>query len=129
MPNNLIQTILSSPCGKRNQHLTEINETKVKKQKYRNQKIEIDGHLFDSKAEARRYLFLRSQQSLGEIFDLKLQEPFQLSVCKYKADFVYREKHTGALIVEDVKGVKTQTYILKKKMMESELGIIIKEVS
>ena len=44
---------------------------------------------------------------------------------KYVADFVYEEN--GQTVVEDVKGVKTPVYKLKKRMLAEKYGIVIKE--
>ena len=46
--------------------------------------------------------------------------------CKYVADFTYHEN--GDLVVEDAKGVKTEAYRIKKKLMLKEYGIKIREV-
>lgn len=42
------------------------------------------------------------------------------------ADFVYFDEQ-GQLVVEDVKGMKTREYILKRKLMLWVYGIKIKE--
>jgi hypothetical protein len=93
--------------------------------KYRNKKVIIDGIKFDSIKEGTRYGQLKMMEKAGMITDLKLQVVFQLSVCKYKADFTYYQN--DHLVIEDAKGVKTPAYRLKKKMMLAELGIEIKE--
>jgi len=49
-------------------------------------------------------------------------------VGEYRADFRYVEARTGKLIIEDVKGVKTAVYRLKKKLFEALYGIEITEV-
>lgn len=94
--------------------------------KYHNTKVEIDGHKFDSKAEARRYQELRLLEKAGTISGLELQPVFQLQptfkhqhrgtvlLIKYIADFKYYEGKR--CVVEDVKGFKTKEYELKKKM-------------
>ena len=48
--------------------------------------------------------------------------------CAYVADFKYQDAHTGKLIIEDTKGVKTKDYIIKRKLMLSVYGIKIKEI-
>ncbi len=99
------------------------------RRKYGNEKVELDGHTFDSKKEARRYVELRALQSSGEISCLNCQTIFELSVCKYIADFTYKNAD-GNLIVEDVKSNNTRrlaVYRMKKKLMISELGIMIIE--
>lgn len=93
--------------------------------KYHNKIVLLDGKRFMSKAEAGRYVELRKKELAGQIKDLRLQVPFKLSVCKYIADFVYVQD--GQRVVEDVKGMKTAMYRLKKKMMAKELNIAIKE--
>ena len=47
----------------------------------------------------------------------------------YIADFRYREGPRGILRIEDVKGVKTAVYKLKKRMVEAQYGIQITEVA
>lgn len=90
--------------------------------------MEVDGIKFRSKKEARRYKELKLLESAGEIASLELQRPFQLqapfidnhgerqAAIKYVCDFFYIDKKTGRLVVEDVKGFKTQEYKLKKKL-------------
>lgn len=100
-----------------------------KKAKYNNVKVELDGKVFDSNKEAKRYIELRAIQAAGEITHLHCQTPFELSVCKYIADFTYTQ--SGKLVVEDVKGAATRklsTYRLKKKLMKAELNIEIIEI-
>lgn len=116
--------IIQSPCGRLNPHLADPPEKK--RSKYNNVKTEIDGQSFDSKREARRYIVLRAQQLTGEISNLRCQVTYDLGVCIYKADFVY--DRDGETIVEDVKGYRTQTYLLKKKLMLERWGIEIKEI-
>ncbi len=45
----------------------------------------------------------------------------------YRADFVYSD-NAGNTVVEDVKGIKTKDYIIKRKLMLSVYGVRIKEV-
>lgn len=104
--------------------------------KYRNKKTTVDGITFDSKAEAERYQELKRLEIMGVISGLELQKPYRL--CKgrwnngkpfsitYKADFVYTLD--GEIIVEDVKGFRTEAYQLKKKLMMAVYGIEITEV-
>lgn len=111
--------------------------------KYANQKVELDGHKFDSKLEARRYAELKLLEKAGEIKELELQKPFVIqpsffdtdgkrqTAIKYYADFVYWEKRGDDwhYIVEDVKSPATKkdrVYRLKKKMMAYN-GYVIRE--
>lgn len=99
--------------------------------KYGNQKTELDGIVFDSRKEARRYAELKIMEKAGEIKDLELQKPYVIlpsffdkqgnrqTAVKYVADFVYVDKD-GNTVIEDVKSPATRkdrVYRLKKKMM------------
>lgn len=99
--------------------------------KYRAIRTEVDGIKFDSKREAKRYGVLRIMERAGLISGLECQVKYPITVngkliCTYICDFKYLEK--GSVIIEDVKGVRTPIYKLKKKLMEAVHGIIIKEV-
>lgn len=106
--------------------------------KYGNRKYELDGRFFDSQREATRYQELRYLRNTGIIQDLQMQVPFELipaqriegkvveRAVKYIADFVYTED--GKQVVEDAKGVRTQVYIIKRKLMLQKYGIRIREV-
>ena len=100
--------------------------------KYRAVKTEIDGIRFDSKREANRYKELKLLEQTGVIRDLRLQVPYTLiekskygREIRYIADFVYREN--DAEVVEDVKGILTPVYRLKKRLMAERFGVVIKE--
>ena len=96
------------------------------------------GHWFASKREARRYSELLLLESAGEISDLELQPRFVLSgvshaggtekIATYVADFRYLDTTNGEVVVEDAKGVRTQVYTLKKRWMQMQYGITIREV-
>lgn len=109
----------------------------------------VDGETFDSKKEYRRYCELKLLERAGQIRNLQRQVKFLLipsqyeevvdakgkpkqkcieRECVYVADFQYRDAHTGKLIVEDTKGVKTDTYVIKRKLMLKEYGIKISEI-
>ena len=71
-------------------------------------------------------------QAAGEISRLILQPKFDIivngvKVAYYKADFAYFNKNNR--VIEDVKGVKTPIYRLKKKLVEALYpGVKIEEV-
>jgi len=109
-----------------------------KQSKYHNKKVEYNGMKFDSRKEYAYYTKLKLLEQSGEISTLKRQVPFLLletvklndktyRQTKYIADFTYLDKN-GKLHVIDVKGVKTQVYQLKKKLMAWKYGIEIEEV-
>jgi hypothetical protein len=100
--------------------------------KYHAIKTEIDGRVFASRAEGRRYSELCLLEKAGEIENLECQPVFQIFVnqkhiCNYLADFKYTNH--GVTIIEDVKGLKTPVYRLKKKLVEAQFGIIITEIT
>ena len=100
--------------------------------KYHAKKTSIDGYTFDSLAEANRYQQLKLLKQAGEIDELAVHPSFDIvvngcKVCKYIADFYYFDHQKGEHIVEDVKGVKTAVYRLKKKLMKAVHGIDIYE--
>ena len=111
-------------------------------QKYRNRKTQIENIVFDSKKEAQRYCELKLLEKKGEISQLQRQVPFELIPAEvgadtkklrsivYLADFVYLTEKDGMLQkhIEDVKGVKTAVYRLKKRLMWHLYRINIEEV-
>ena len=106
--------------------------------KYRNRKTELDGMLFDSRHEATRWIELKYMERAGLITDLRRQVPFELipavrsgrkviqRAITYVADFVYTQ--SGTQVIEDAKGVKTDVYRIKKKLLYWRYGYEIKEV-
>ena len=101
--------------------------------KYNARKCEYSGMIFDSKKELARYKELELLERAGEISNLRRQVEFELipkqpgeRKAVYTADFVYTEN--GKEIVEDVKGMKTRDYIIRRKLMLFRHGIRIKEV-
>ena len=107
--------------------------------KYRAKKTEVDGIVFDSKKEAKRYQELILLEKAGVISDLQTQVKFVLipaqringkvveRECSYVADFVYLDEG-GKKVVEDTKGFRTADYIIKRKLMLYVHGIKIVEV-
>lgn len=116
--------------------------------KYGNRKVKRDGMVFDSKREADRWTELKLLEKAGEISDLQRQVKYELIPTQYSdweytkngkkkviereasyiADFVYHDNVLGAEVVEDAKGMRTDAYILKRKLMLYVHGIQIVEV-
>ena len=108
------------------------------KSKYRNKPVIVNNIQFPSKREAKRYSELLLLERAGVIKNLEMQKSFELipsqkingkvveRPCKYVADFVYEEN--GKTVVEDTKGMRTDKYIIKRKLMLYKYGIQIKEV-
>lgn len=98
--------------------------------KYRAIRTEVDGIVFHSKKEAARYQDLKLLERAGAIKDLRLQVPYlfelnDVRICRYFADFVYKEN--GREVVEDAKGKATKEYAIKKKLMRAFFAIEILE--
>lgn len=100
--------------------------------KYKAKKTVVDNITFDSKKEANRYCELKLLERAKVISNLQLQVPYILipkskygHAIKYVADFVYEENNK--IVIEDVKGVKTPVYRIKKRLMAEQFGIVIKE--
>ena len=119
-----------------------------KPSKYRAEPTVIDGIRFDSKGEAKRYTYLKELEEMGVIENLKRQQKYVLipsqydfgvitkkgtfrkgklleRECAYKSDFEYEYK--GEHIVEDFKGMKTDSYRIKRKLMLWKHGVRIYE--
>jgi len=104
-----------------------------KSSKFGAKKTIVDGITFDSKWESERYGQLKAMERGGIVTDLKLQVKYDIvindiKICKYIADFVYKEESPDGEIkeiVEDAKGFETPEFKLKKKLMKAVHGIDI----
>lgn len=108
--------------------------------KYKNNKVTIEGILFDSTKEANRWLQLKALFMSGAISNLQRQSVFVLApsvvldgrkkpAIRYVADFTYSKG--GKDIVEDVKSSATKklpAYRLKKHLMMSVHGLSVSEI-
>lgn len=106
--------------------------------KYHNTKVTVDGYTFDSKKEAQRYKELKLLENCRIISGLKLQPKYTLLPSQrrtdgkperpvtYIADFEYTDSD-GNRVVEDVKGMKTAEYKIKRKLMLYVHGITVIE--
>ena len=110
----------------------------TKKNKYHAVKETVDGIRFDSRAEAQRYRQLKMLQQAGVSIGLACHPRFELipgavldgikeQGIYYTADFSYVEPG-GGIVVEDVKGVTTRDYLLRRKMMLLIRGIEVREI-
>lgn len=112
------------------------NVSAIVKSKYHNRKTKG----FDSAKEWRRNQELEALQRAGEISELNRQVPFVLMPSytiadettrqgfktvreiRYIADFTYRLKD-GTRIIEDVKGMQTDVFKLKRKLLERKIAL------
>ena len=114
----------------------------AKPSKMHNVKDEYGGIVFQSKKEAARYKYLIMLQNAGVISDLRLQHNITITEgftkpngervrpLVYVADFSYIKTmdKKQERVYEDAKGMRTRTYINKKKLVYELKGIEIKEV-
>ena len=110
------------------------------KHKYHAIKETVDGHVFPSRSEARRYCDLKLLQTAGIISDLKLQPEFPIVIdgrplrIRGKRgigkpiiaimDFEYIEN--GVKIIEDRKGMDVRYSRIKRALVEHLYGIEIR---
>lgn len=109
--------------------------------KYNNQKKTVDGITFDSILEARRYIILKARLEAGTISDLRLQPHYTIMEgykdlsgtyirpVQYIADFSYIINEDGRRIVEDAKGVRTEAYAIKRKLVRDRFGVDVVEIT
>lgn len=101
---------------------------KKKKNKYNNRKTVVDGIKFDSSGESERYEELKLLQKNKIIQNLERQKSFELQPhfeyngkmersIVYKADFYYYNNELGQIVVEEFKGMETETFKIKRKML------------
>lgn len=105
--------------------------------KYKSVRTTVNGITFDSKSEARRYEVLRLLERDGRISELQLQPSFVLApavrfsdvkrqkpALKYVADFEYIEN--GVTVIEDVKGMQTPVFKIKRHLLKTVHGIDVR---
>ena len=112
------------------------NVSAIVRSKYHNRKTKG----FDSAKEWRRNQELETLQRAGEISELNRQVPFVLMPSfaitdettkqgfrtireiRYIADSTYRLKN-GKRIIEDVKGMQTEVFKIKRKLLERKIAL------
>lgn len=109
--------------------------------KYNNRKVRCCGETFDSMLECERYKYLKALEQQKVISNLQRQVKYVLLPSQkdsktqktiereitYLADFVYEKG--SQTIIEDVKGLRTDVYKIKRKLMLYFHGIRVKEVT
>lgn len=104
--------------------------------KYGNRKTEYNGRMFDSKLEAGHAATLdqmrKAKDRKDKVTNVEYQVRYRITVnglkiCDYIADFVVTYAD-GRTEVVDAKGVLTDVYKLKRKLMKACHGIEIVEV-
>lgn len=116
---------------------SEIPAKPKKRNKYNSRGEWYNEIWFASRAEATRYRQLKAIEATGLIVNLELQPTYPVVVnnklcCRYRADFRYDViDDRGTVIkrvVEDVKGMTTPLYKLKKKLVLATHNIDITEI-
>jgi hypothetical protein len=113
------------------------NHSQMKQRsKYGNIRTSYGGRMFDSKKEANHAatldLLKHAKDPAQQVAKVAYQVPIHcdiggVHVCDYVADFVVTFGN-GKTEVQDVKGVRTDVYKLKKKLVFALHGIEIKEI-
>lgn len=99
------------------EQLAALKQSLKGKRHQQSRKVELDGFVFDSQAEASRYQELEILRRAGKIWELRVHPVFIIQDrCKrwgktlrqrtYTADFQYWDVAKERYIVEDVKGSK-----------------------
>uniref|UniRef100_A0A6H2A2D7 DUF1064 domain-containing protein n=1 Tax=viral metagenome TaxID=1070528 RepID=A0A6H2A2D7_9ZZZZ len=99
----------------------------IKPTKYHAVLEECDGIKFQSKKEARYYQELKVRVFAGEVAYFLRQVPFELAGgVKYRVDFM-EILNDGRIRYVDVKGFRTPTYKMKRRMVEACYPVKIEE--
>ncbi len=117
----------------------DVEQKSKKRPKYGNRKVEIDGLKFDSQHEAAVYQDLMLRVRAGELKCVIRQVKFDLgggyhatkdSRYQYIADFVTIDQNNVVRVLDAKSEITRQnrTYINKRKQMQAEWGLEIKEV-
>lgn len=95
--------------------------------KFHAKPVEHDGFRFDSKKEGAYYEALKLRVQAGEVVFFLRQVPFHLpGGIVFRADFLEFHADLSVHII-DVKGVRTETYKAKKRMVEALYPVEIEE--
>lgn len=80
---------------------------------------EHDGFKFSSKAEGRYYLWLKAEKAAGTVLHWLMQVPFHLpGGVRYVVDFMIFMAD-GSVRFVDVKGMETESFKAKKRIVEA----------
>ncbi len=105
-----------------------------KKSKYGNKPVVVDGRRYASELEAAHCLKLIAREEKGEIGGLELQRRFKILgnngevICVYVADAAFWDHKEDRFRVLDFKGMETEVFKLKRKMMRALNGIEIEVI-
>lgn len=106
----------------------------AKLSKYRNKAVTVQGRRYASKREAKYCENLIQLEKAGKIGGLELQRRFQILgpkgelICVYVADAAFWDHEQDRFRVIDVKGVETDVFKIKRKLMRAFNGIDVEVV-
>jgi len=115
--------------------MTKRHRTYSTRGRLKAKRVEQDGHKFDSQAEFKRYCQLKLLERAGEISNLQVHPKFDLTYngrpilirsagfpngrkATFKPDFGYLKVGAG-VVYEDVKGVATEAYRIRRAIFEA----------
>lgn len=104
-----------------------VNLSAKRANKFNAKKVRLDGYVFDSGLEARRYGELKILERVGDVTDLEVHPVFPIEIngiriCKVILDFSYTDKNS-CRVHEDAKGNDTALSRLKRRMVEAAYSI------
>ena len=107
-------------------HKSQQSTQRRKGNKYKAERTPVGGITFDSKREALYFIRLKAEQAAGKIHRFHRQVVFDLpGGIRYIADFLVFDAATAPGRYVDVKGVKTPTFALKRRLVRATFGIEI----
>jgi hypothetical protein len=131
------ETPASPPTTQKRGTAGRVGKVGTRRGKYNAAGERVDGIFFHSKAESVRYLQLKAMQERGEIESLILQPSYECvvknhKITTYRSDFKYcvidDRGQTTKTVIEDVKGMVTDIYKIKKKLVEACFDVKIIEI-
>ena len=106
----------------------------AKLSKYRNKAVTVQGRRYASIKEAEHCEKLIQLEKAGKIGGLELQRRFQILgpkgelICVYVADAAFWDHEQDRFRVIDVKGVETDVFKIKRKLMRAFNGIDVEVI-
>ncbi len=115
-----------------------LNQPKKKRGRYKvvpPERRTMDGVVFDSEAEMKRFADLQMLERAGEISDLRRQISYDIEIngqhfCTYTSDHEYLDK-TGTPIIEEFKtefSKREQAYSLRRRAFELYHNLKVTEI-
>lgn len=112
----------------------------MKRRKYKNTPVMVDGIKFDSKKEAAYYATLKLREKAGEVLDIEIHPVYKLATygkpvlypngrqARYTADFRFYDRVEERLRVVDTKGHDTDASKLRRAFVKAIWGVDVEIV-